>query len=363
MKRAGAILGLLTIFLIHCRSDVRQMDPSVDVDADSDSDSDSDIDILPDGDEDVSTECDYGFEDCNDNLSDGCEINILEDVLNCGSCGNDCHNLPNVLEAFCNSGSCVIDSCRGEYSDMDGYPSNGCEHTCEITSGAHEIPDGIDNDCDGLIDEGTDSLIFYASLDDFTDGVVLDYSANENHGTANGELAYAPESIFGEAIEFDGRSFVEFENTGILNGLSQGTWMLWVNVSAEGIERLMMPLSKEGCYQFAWWPDGNYFNFGYGNSTDSWATFLRSEEALETNRWYFLAATYDGSEFRFYIDGDQVASRLSSGEISEFPTNLFVGADRRGSREFVGSIDEIAIYNRPWLEVEIDNYLNLLASE
>ena len=34
--------------------------------------------------------CAIGFADCNNNPADGCEVNILNDVNNCGTCGHVC---------------------------------------------------------------------------------------------------------------------------------------------------------------------------------------------------------------------------------------------------------------------------------
>lgn len=63
--------------------------------------------------------------DCNSEVSDGCEINTADDVNNCGSCGNNCV-LNNATEA-CQNGQCRVDSCDADYGNCDNDPSNGCE--------------------------------------------------------------------------------------------------------------------------------------------------------------------------------------------------------------------------------------------
>ena len=45
--------------------------------------------------------CSTGFKDCNSKASDGCEINVLTDVKNCGTCGNAC-----MTGVMCNNGLC-----------------------------------------------------------------------------------------------------------------------------------------------------------------------------------------------------------------------------------------------------------------
>jgi len=75
---------------------------------------------------------------------------------NCGGCGMVCGaglaNSGNATWACSGSGTCVIASCKSGYHDNDGDPSNGCEFGVCFNSGP-EVCDGVDNDCDGTIDE------------------------------------------------------------------------------------------------------------------------------------------------------------------------------------------------------------------
>jgi hypothetical protein len=64
--------------------------------------------------------------DCDVEVSDGCEVDLLHDPLNCGSCRNAC-SLPHVAEPGCSGGACNILECAAGYLDCDGNPRNGCE--------------------------------------------------------------------------------------------------------------------------------------------------------------------------------------------------------------------------------------------
>lgn len=122
------------------------------------------------------------FETCND-LDDDCDTKIDEiyfkqtDVQNCGTCGNACMptgktcidttNMTDgascTMDAQCPGGTCAINSqprcatgacsfaCNAGFQNLDGDDTNGCEYHC-FSSGA-ETCDGVDNDCDGTIDE------------------------------------------------------------------------------------------------------------------------------------------------------------------------------------------------------------------
>lgn len=69
--------------------------------------------------------CDPGWADCDGTKSNGCEVHIGVDPLNCGACALAC-NLPHATAA-CASGTCVIGSCNSGWADCDGNASDGCE--------------------------------------------------------------------------------------------------------------------------------------------------------------------------------------------------------------------------------------------
>ena len=90
--------------------------------------------------------CDDIDNDCDGDVDEG--INLLIDRQNCGSCGNVCE-WDNGL-GRCEMGACVLTSCLDGYLDQNGDASDGCE--CRENN--EELCDEIDNDCDGIVDEG-----------------------------------------------------------------------------------------------------------------------------------------------------------------------------------------------------------------
>jgi hypothetical protein len=151
-------------------------DPDIDVSEDADIDADADVskdvdvsentdsgdiqdidadateDPSPDGDEDVDVgpRCDEGEMECGQ----GC-VDVLSDADHCGSC--EACPLVDGAMAACEQGSCVYECSQGRVDangDLTLLGSDGCE--CE-PSGV-EVCDNIDNDCDGSIDENSDSL-------------------------------------------------------------------------------------------------------------------------------------------------------------------------------------------------------------
>jgi hypothetical protein len=72
--------------------------------------------------------CNSGYADCNQAVgtTDGCEVDIANDLNNCSGCGKICAPT-HVTSTTCNNGMCY-DSCIFPYEDKDLNRLNGCEN-------------------------------------------------------------------------------------------------------------------------------------------------------------------------------------------------------------------------------------------
>ena len=99
--------------------------------------------------------CNGADDDC-DTLIDE-TIDKQNDEMNCGACGVAC-NKPGA-QTTCQSGGCGITGCFPGFNDRNGditgpyAASDGCEYMCFQSNAGVEACDGLDNDCDGPIDE------------------------------------------------------------------------------------------------------------------------------------------------------------------------------------------------------------------
>ncbi|MDB4929279.1 MAG: uncharacterized protein JWM10_1763 [Myxococcaceae bacterium] len=69
--------------------------------------------------------CAAGFEDCNADPTDGCEVDTRTSAGHCGRCGAAC-SLANATAA-CAAGACAVATCATGFGDCDGNAPNGCE--------------------------------------------------------------------------------------------------------------------------------------------------------------------------------------------------------------------------------------------
>ena len=96
-----------------------------------------------------------GAESCN-GVDDDCDTNVDEDFdtatdpLNCGVCTRRC-DFANAT-GTCSAGVCGIGMCDPGFFDIDGDENTGCEYPCTMTGGVDDC-DGVDDDCDGRFDE------------------------------------------------------------------------------------------------------------------------------------------------------------------------------------------------------------------
>jgi len=85
---------------------------------------------------------------------------------------------------------------------------------------------------------------------------------------------------------------------------------------------------------------------------------VTAPDSLTLKKWYHLAGTYNGSEMNLYINGESAISDFVIGPIRH-TENAILAMGRMGSANnfyFVGSIDEVRLYNRAFTVGEIQKH-------
>ncbi len=96
----------------------------------------------------VDDQCNELDDDC-DGIVDN-DFDKQRDTNNCGTCNHRCVGAGAVQA--CQAGACVLVACQSGYGDLDADPLT-CEYRCPLFPPRAEDCNGIDDDCDGVVDE------------------------------------------------------------------------------------------------------------------------------------------------------------------------------------------------------------------
>ncbi len=201
-------------------------------------------------------------------------------------------------------------------------------------------------------------------------GLVAAYGFEETSGTAAGDASgkgnagtisgatRTTSGRFGRALSFDGvNDIVNVPDSSTLDLTNAVTLEAWVNPSVAGGWRTA--LMKE---QPAGLVYGMYSNTDSNRPSAHVYTNtefdIRGTAAAPVNTWTHLAATYDGTTLRLYVNGTQVSTRTLTGNVITSTGALRIGGNTIWGEYFQGSIDEVRLYRRVLSATEVQTDMN-----
>jgi YVTN family beta-propeller protein len=187
--------------------------------------------------------------------------------------------------------------------------------------------------------------------------VAFDASPAANSGTISGAARVRGKDGFGGALAFNGSSsVVGVPGSKSLALTSAMTLEAWVNPSSVVGSRTV--LLKEGAAAMAY---ELYANSAAVSRAAAYYTVpggairgITGTAPAATNTWTHLAASYDGTTMKFYVNGVVVRSVLRAGAIDTTNGPLNIGGNYVwGGEHFAGLIDDVRIYSRALSDAEI----------
>jgi hypothetical protein len=181
-----------------------------------------------------------------------------------------------------------------------------------------------------------------------------DSSGNANTGTlSNATWAGAAAGKYGNALSFNGTNArVNVSDSNSLDLTSGMTLEGWVKPNVVTSYRTLVVKERPGDLAY-----GLYANVAANRPEAQVAAggqrVLAGTSAIPANTWTHLAATYDGSTLRIYVNGTQVSSLAATGTITTSTSPLRIGGNAIWSEWFNGLIDEVRVYNRALSAAEI----------
>lgn len=177
----------------------------------------------------------------------------------------------------------------------------------------------------------------------------LDSSEHANHGTVK-NFASFENGLDGTSLSLDGESgYISIPNDPSLDlehAITIEAWVFPTDASGEN-----MIINKEHHYEMAL-HDGKFSAaFSSENSSYGLWRWVYSDAIVPINTWSHVAASYDGTTVKLYVNGKLVKqdSVTESGNMvpSNYPTLIGNRSSTSYSSYFDGKIDNVKIHNHP----------------
>jgi hypothetical protein len=207
--------------------------------------------------------------------------------------------------------------------------------------------------CSGLVSAAIpEGLVFLATFDDKSGDKVSDLSGFKNNGTVKGKVEWVA-GKFGGGFRFDGATYITVTSAKPLSELthpmSAGAW-----VSSEAFPANSNIVEMDGA---------TGWKLGFTNANPQWTTYhvfdFNSTRVVKQGEWTHVAATWDGAQAIFYVNGQAEAPVAGGGVINVTgEPSLDIGYRRVGAASFYkGILDDVFVFKKVLKQDEIQNYM------
>ena len=185
-----------------------------------------------------------------------------------------------------------------------------------------------------------------------------DQSGNGNTGTI-ANATWATIGKFGKALSFNGtNAAVTVPDSSSLDLTTGMTLEAWVNPNPGGDFRTLVVKERPGDLVYGLYSSSDTNRPQSQVTIGGTVRLLNGTATIPTGAWTHLAATYDGTTQRLYVNGTQVSTLAVSGAITTSNNPLKIGGNSIWAEWFTGLIDEVRVYNRALSAAEIQADMN-----
>ncbi len=190
------------------------------------------------------------------------------------------------------------------------------------------------------------------AFDEGTGSTVADSAASAGPGTIEG-ATWTSSGKFGSALQFNGGARVRVPDSNALDLTSAMTLEAWVYpTSSQSLWRTVVQKETDSYLLHASSSAGGLVP-ATGGTFGGNGNWTAAPSAITVNTWTHLAATYDGSMIRLYVNGLLVSSVTQTGSITPTSSPLTIGGNDPYGEYFVGRIDDVRVYNRALTATDI----------
>ena len=204
----------------------------------------------------------------------------------------------------------------------------------------------------------------WLKFDETTGITAADSSGNSNNATFNAEPTWGAGQV-GNAVTLDGAAlFADIPNSPSLDISGTNITIAgWINTVAGGDTVLIdKPYNADDVangtfaspfYQYGIERNGGNLLFIFADSDTTVKSVSSSKTIglneigfIQDNTWQHFAVTYDGTSVKWYVNGVQQNSVLTTGSLQARGNRMRIGGDDASQQFYDGQLDDLRIYDR-----------------
>lgn len=204
---------------------------------------------------------------------------------------------------------------------------------------------------DEIAKAGPAGLVAHFPLDETEGDQVGDATNSARRGTIRGKIARVPGKL-GNALDFDGRTFVEAGDVGDFESDGKFSFAAWVRPTSNSPTTVLSKIDEANAFRgYDVILEGAKVCSHFVHHWPDKAFKVVAKQPLSLNEWHHIAVTYDGSRratgVKIFVDGkpqphDATTNNVLDGTLkTDKPFHI---GQRHSSAPFQGQIDGVQLY-------------------
>jgi hypothetical protein len=257
-------------------------------------------------------------------------------------------------------------------SEIKSRPYTSLWNTMNVVNGPHRVQ-AVARDLVGnrvthtisvTVSNALPPSLFPVAAYSFDEGggtIAADSSGNGNTGTIGG-ATWTISAKYGSALSFSGSNWVTVNDSASLdlssNGVTLEAWVYPTTAFAGWTTVVLKEAPHDLAYSLLLYGESGLLRPEmYVRTSAGTLAGVQGAYGLPLNAWSHVSGTYDGVNVQLYVNGylnlSQVVGPSAAGSVVTSAEPLRIGGNSIWGEYFVGSIDEVRVYNRALSQTEI----------